>query len=115
MGGGGGGGYTFLYPAVLVVLFWLAFSGVSLLIVCFLGVGDSPYEKLPALQRCHLSLFSECCFLELLARPSSSRTLLLSAFVVLLSNLYDCSSQSGFCRAPFRFDWFILGLFLWPS
>ena len=26
--------------------------------------GDSPYEKLPALQRCHLSVFSECCFLE---------------------------------------------------
>ena len=24
--------------------------------------GDSPYEKLPALQRCHLSVFSECCF-----------------------------------------------------
>ena len=37
--------------------------------------GDSPYEKLPALQRCHLSVFSECCFSELLARPSSIRTL----------------------------------------
>ena len=49
--------------------------------------GDSPYEKLPALQRCHLSVFSECCFLELLARPSSIRTLLLSGFVVLLSIL----------------------------
>ena len=43
--------------------------------------GDSPYEKLPALQRCHLSVFSRCCFLELLARPSI-RTLLLSGFVV---------------------------------
>ena len=49
--------------------------------------GDSPYEKLPALQRCHLSVFSECCFLELLVRPSSVRTLLLSGFVVLLSIL----------------------------
>ena len=45
--------------------------------------GDSPYEKLPALQRCHLSVFSECCFLELLARPSSIRTLLFSGFLVL--------------------------------
>ena len=42
--------------------------------------GDSPYEKLPALQRCHLCVFSECCFLELLARPSSVRTPLLSVF-----------------------------------
>ena len=49
--------------------------------------GDSPYEKLPALQRFHLSVFSECCFLELLARPSSIRTLLLSGFVVLFSIL----------------------------
>ena len=49
--------------------------------------GDSPYEKLPALQRCHLSVFSECCFLELLARSSSIRTLLLSGFVVVLSIL----------------------------
>ena len=39
-GGGGGGGCscTFLYPAVLVVLFWLAFLSVSLFIVCFSGV-----------------------------------------------------------------------------
>ena len=39
--------------------------------------GDSPYEKLPALQsqRFHLSVFSECCFLELLTWPSSIRTL----------------------------------------
>ncbi len=44
--------------------------------------GDSPYEKLPALQRCHLSVFSECCFLELLARPSSIGTLL-SGLVLL--------------------------------
>ena len=53
--------------------------------------GDSPYEKLPALQRCHLSVFSECCFLELLARPSSiiSIRTLLSGFVVLLSILLD--------------------------
>ena len=110
-GGGGGGGVHLFVPSsscgfVLVSIF------VSLLIVCFSGVGNSPYEKLPALQRCHLSVFSECCFLELLARLSSIRTLLLSAFVVvLLSILYDCSSQTGFCRAPFRFDRFILGLF----
>ncbi len=77
--------------------------------------GDSPYEKLPALQRCHLSVSSECCFLDLLAWPTSIRTLLLSGFVVVLSILQDSSSQSGFCRAPFRFDGFILGLFLWPS
>ena len=49
--------------------------------------GDSPYEKLPALQKCHFSVFSECCFLELIARPSSIRTLLLSGFVVLFSVL----------------------------
>ena len=45
--------------------------------------GVSPYEKLPALQRCHLSVFSKCCFLQLLARPSSITSLLLSGFVVL--------------------------------
>ena len=50
--------------------------------------GDSLYEKLPALQRYHLSVFSERCFLELLARPSSIRTLLLSGFVILFSLLY---------------------------
>ena len=50
--------------------------------------GDSPYEKLPALQRCHLSVFSERCFLELLAWHSSIRTLLPSGFVVLFSILY---------------------------
>ena len=44
--------------------------------------GDSPYEKLSALQRCHLSVFSECCSLEL-----SIRTLLLNGFVVLVSIL----------------------------
>ena len=49
--------------------------------------GDSPYEKLPALQKCHLSVFSECFFSELLARPSSIRTLLLSGFVVSFSIL----------------------------
>ena len=51
---------------------------------------DSLYEKLPALQsqRCHLSVFSECCFLELLARLFSIRTLLLTGFVVLCSHLY---------------------------
>ncbi len=42
--------------------------------------GDSPYEKLPALQRCHLSVFSECCFLELLARSSSIGTVLSGFF-----------------------------------
>ena len=75
---------------------------------------DSLYEKVPALQSCHLSVFSKCCFLELLARPSSIRTLLLSGFVVVVST-FMTSSQSGFHRAPFRFDWFILGLLLWPS
>ena len=59
--------------------------------------GDSPYEKLPALQRCHLSVFSECCFLELSARPSSIRTLLLSGFVVLFS----------IWRALFFSEWFL--------
>ena len=124
--------YT-LYPALVVVLFWLASPSVSLLLVCFSGVvhmsqpvagyfthngkqvvnrlkipqglsallfhrwsevpsrggvrGDSPYEKLPALQSCHLYVFSECCFSEVLARPSSIRTLLLSGFVVLFSIL----------------------------
>ncbi len=77
--------------------------------------GDSSYEKLPALQRCHLSVFSECFFLERLAGSSSVRTLFLSGFVVLFSILYDCSSQSCFHRAPFQFDQFILGLFLLPS
>ena len=120
---------TFLCSA-LVVLFWLAFPGVSLtfsgivhmsqpVAVCFHthrkqvvnrlkipqclstllfhrwsevpsrgGVrGDSPYEKLPALRRCHLSVFSECCFLELLGRSCFIRTLLLSGFVVLFSFL----------------------------
>ena len=50
--------------------------------------GDSPYEKLPALQRCHLSVFSKCCFF---ARPSSVTSIrtLLSGFVVLLSILLD--------------------------
>ena len=33
-----GESYTFLYPALLVVLFWLAFLSVSLSVVCFLGV-----------------------------------------------------------------------------
>ena len=60
-------------------------------------------------------LFSECCFLELLARPSSIRTLLSSGFVVLFSIFRLCSSQSGFCRAPFQFERFILVLFPWPS
>ena len=30
--------YSFLYPALFVVLFWLAFPSVSLLLVCFSGV-----------------------------------------------------------------------------
>ena len=34
---------------------------------------DSLYEKLPALQRYHLSVFSECCFLELLARSKHKK------------------------------------------
>ena len=58
---------------------------------------DSLYEILPALQRCHLSVFSECCFLELLARPSSIRTISLSGFDVLLA----------FCRALFFSRWFL--------
>ena len=32
---GGGRSYTFLYPALLVVLFWFAFLSVSLLLACF--------------------------------------------------------------------------------
>ena len=36
--GGVGLDDTFLYPALLVVLFWLAFLSVSLFLVCFLGV-----------------------------------------------------------------------------
>ena len=126
--------YT-LYPALLVVLFWLAFPRVSLLLVCFSGVvhmsqpvagyfthnckqvvnrlkipqglstllfhrwsevpsrggvrGDSPYEKLPALQSCHLSVFFECCFLELLARPSSIRTLLVNVLLFFLAFCWD--------------------------
>ena len=62
--------------------------------------GDSPYEKLPALQSCHLSVFSECCFLELLARHSSIRTLLLKFLVILLFFL-------AFCRALFFSEWFL--------
>ena len=56
--------------------------------------GDSPYEKLPVLQRCHLSVFSECFFLELLAKPSI-RTLLLSGFVVSSFNS-ECLASCGF-------------------
>ena len=62
--------------------------------------GDSPYEKLPALQSCHLSVFSECCFLELLARLSSIRTLLFKFLVILLFFL-------AFCRALFFSEWFL--------
>ena len=62
--------------------------------------GDSPYEKLPTLQSCHLSVFSECCFLELLARPSSIRTLLLKFLVILLFFL-------AFYRALFFSEWFL--------
>ena len=32
------GGSYIVYPALLVVLFWLAFPSVSLLLVCFSGV-----------------------------------------------------------------------------
>ena len=60
--------------------------------------GDSPYEKLPALRRCHLSVFSECCFLECLARPSSVRTLLFSGFVVLFSILSTVLLRVVFVR-----------------
>ena len=52
--------------------------------------GDSLYKKLPALQRCCLSVFSEFCFLELLARPFSIRTLILSFVVVVLTILAFC-------------------------
>ncbi len=140
---GVGGSYTFLCPALLVVLFSLAFLSVSLflLLVCFSGVvhmsrpvagwfhtqskqvvkrlkipqglstllfhqwsevpsrggvhSDSLYEKLPALERCHLSVFSKCCFLELFARPSSIRTLLLLG--LLLSELFFSLSSELFC------------------
>ena len=65
--------------------------------------GDSPYEKLPALQRCHLSVFSECCFLRLLARISSVKTS--SWWFCSFYNFVGlCSSQSGSCRAPFQCD-----------
>ena len=33
-----GGLYIFLFPALHVVLFWLAFLSVSLFLVCYLGV-----------------------------------------------------------------------------
>ena len=64
MVGGGGrgvgrGSFTFLYPALLALLFhwWSEVPSRG-------GVrGDSPYEKLPALQRCHLSALSKCCFI----------------------------------------------------
>ena len=72
------------------------------------------YEKLPVLQRCHLSVCFECWFLVLFAGPSFMKALLLSGFVLLA--LYRlCSSESVFYRAPFQFDWFIVGLFLWLS
>ena len=130
----GGVSNTFLYPALLVVLFWLAFLNVSLFSVCFLGVvhmsqgdftdnrkqvvnrlkipqglstllfhrwsevpsrggvrGDSPYEKLPALQRCHLSVFSECL------------GLLLSELFFLVVLLFFLA----FCRALFFSEWFL--------
>ena len=46
--------------------------------------GDSPYKTLPALQKCHLFVcVLRVLLLELLARPSSVRTL--SGFVVLFS------------------------------
>ena len=38
--GGVAGRYIFLFPALLVVLFWLAFLSVSFFLVCFLGVVD---------------------------------------------------------------------------
>jgi len=53
------------------------------------------YEKLPVLQRCHLSVFFECWFLVLFAGPSFMKALLLSGFVLLA--LYRlCSSESVF-------------------
>ena len=58
--------------------------------------GDSPYEKLPALQRCHLSVFSECVFLELLA------SLLLSELFFLVVLLFFLV----FCRVLFFSEWF---------
>ena len=132
-----GGLYTFLYPALLVVLFRLTFLSVCFFLVCFLGVvqichslwqgdfthnhkqvlnrlkipqglstllflwwsevpsrgevrGDSLYKKLPALQSCHFSVFSVCCFLELLSLAffyQNSSSSVLSDFVVLFSIL----------------------------
>ena len=63
--------------------------------------GDSPYENYLLYKdaTCHLSVFSECRFLELLARPSSIRTLILIGFVVLFSVLFIS-------------EWFPLGSFL---
>ena len=77
--------------------------------------GDSPYENPPALQRCCLSVFSSCCFLELLASLLLSLLLFLVLFCSFQNFVGLCSSQSGFYRAPFWFECFILGLFLWPS
>ena len=78
--------------------------------------GNSPYEKLPALRRCHLPVFCECYFLDLLAGHSSIRTLLLSGCVVVFSILQgSVLLRVVFHRAPLQFDWFILGLFLFPS
>ena len=49
--------------------------------------------------------FSQAFFYQ----NSSSSSIFLNHFVGL------CSSESGFCRAPFQFECLILGLFLWPS
>ena len=74
--------------------------------------GDSPYEKLPALQRCHLCMFSKCCFQSFLLDLLLSELFFLVVWLFCLAFCKLCSSQNGFHRAPFEFDWFILGLFL---
>ena len=68
---------------------------------------DSPYVKLPALQRCHL--FSEC-LIGLL-----SELFFLVVLLFFLAFFRLCSSYSGFHMAPFWSECFILGLFHWPS
>ena len=69
-----------LAVVVSVFVFSSAFHKAPLILNASFGVFF--IHIVPALQRCHLSVFSECCFLELLARPSSIRTLLLSGLVV---------------------------------
>ena len=72
------------------------------------------------MKNCLLYKNATCLCSASAAFQSFQLGLLLSEFflVVLLFFLAFCrlcSSQSGFHRASFQFNWFILGLFLWPS